>query len=747
MQTNYPIKLKGSSSNAPLISESWFNRIKPMTNGLQNLCFVMLFLFYGNNAFSQIIVESGTTASNFGVDGDVQANGTSFIFDSNGNLLPSINNTDDWFEDMPMEIGTGVGIVDVTSLPDVNGNTSFILGMTPGTQFQIFNNSLWLDGAFIRDPHWAGNEDDFSIFKGGSNKNADSPNTWNIITGSNPQKNDIIDAMAHLRRDVTDLQNPFGGNLWAFIGASTRSADGSAYLDFELFRSEVSYDPENNDLIGTGDPATGYHTAWEFDNAGLVTSLGDMIIALNFENGGIEITGHIYVWINPAELPGASIEQYNALVGSGQDGYNFKFVIGGNGQPVFESGEETNGYGYAEIELYDSSLNDSVAFAIMNGGDVDAGPFGTKFGPQGIDQEIYEENSLVEFGINLTQFGLDATSLVDGDCQPLFGGVLVKTRSSASFTSELKDLAGPFPFGNITETEVEIEGDDLECNDESTTLTASVSLPFGLEYEWYNENDPNTILSVTNELVVYEPGFYTVVVTAPGINGPGTGCSSTITREVVEIIPPVVEVDCPESYEIEACSTNEFIASELSDWFDTFGFSGGQGDLDIVWTADGEVIDPDTYVLPSFDTCTGGMVTIGIMVTDECEQEGSCSSTFSVLPDNDAPTGNAPDGEVNHNGCMADAEAELPFDENDVASNYTDNCNNLTINLTGTSLTGTDCDWTLVYTYEVVDDCDNALEGETITHTGSDQDIPTGEAPAGEVDHNGCKADATTELL
>ena len=161
MQTNNPINLISGSSKAVLFTKSWFNRIKPRTNGIQNFCFAILFLFFGHIAFSQIIVESGTTSANFGVDGDVQKNGTSFIYDANGNLLPSVNNTDDWFEDMPMAIGSGQGIIDVSTLPDVNGNTSFVLGMPPGSQFQIINNSLWLDGVFIRDPHWAGNENDF----------------------------------------------------------------------------------------------------------------------------------------------------------------------------------------------------------------------------------------------------------------------------------------------------------------------------------------------------------------------------------------------------------------------------------------------------------------------------------------------------------------------------------------------------------------------------------------------------------
>src|SRR5690606_40056038 len=66
-----------------------------------------------------------------------------------------------------------------------------------------------------------------------------------------------------------------------------------------------------------------------------------------------------------------------------------------------------------------------------------------------------------------------------------------------------------------------------------------------------------------------------------------------------------------------------------------------------------------------------------------------------------------------------------PFDPIAIAANYSDNCGgDVTVNLTDTAQTGDDCSWTLVYTYEVVDACGNALTGESITYTGSDQTAP-----------------------
>src|SRR5690606_25482150 len=89
-----------------------------------------------------------------------------------------------------------------------------------------------------------------------------------------------------------------------------------------------------------------------------------------------------------------------------------------------------------------------------------------------------------------------------------------------------------------------------------------------------------------------------------------------------------------------------------------------------------------------------------------------------------APAGTAPTGVTNADVCMIDAEEVHPFDAATVALNYSDNCSDVTVILTDTSLTGDNCNWTLIYTYDVFDSCGNALQNETITHTGSDQTSP-----------------------
>src|SRR5690606_16800340 len=144
--------------------------------------------------------------------------------------------------------------------------------------------------------------------------------------------------------------------------------------------------------------------------------------------------------------------------------------------------------------------------------------------------------TFIEFGLNLTAFGFDTVSISGGGsgsnvCDSLFGGIIVKTRTSASFTSQLKDFAGPFPFGDVQVSTVTIDGDNLDCNATSVTLTAVTSIQSGLQYQWYKDG---VLIAgqVSSQLIVTAPGIYKVVVTPPGFGGPGTGCSSEAEFEV-----------------------------------------------------------------------------------------------------------------------------------------------------------------------------------------------------------------------
>jgi hypothetical protein len=70
---------------------------------------------------------------------------------------------------------------------------------------------------------------------------------------------------------------------------------------------------------------------------------------------------------------------------------------------------------------------------------------------------------------------------------------------------------------------------------------------------------------------------------------------------------------------------------------------------------------------------------------------------------------------------------------------YTDNCGGaVTATLTNTSVTGTDCAWTVTYTFSVKDVCGNTLANQSYSNKGSDQTAPTGTNPSPITNVNSC---------
>src|SRR5690606_11590510 len=95
---------------------------------------------------------------------------------------------------------------------------------------------------------------------------------------------------------------------------------------------------------------------------------------------------------------------------------------------------------------------------------------------------------------------------------------------------------------------------------------------------------------------------------------------------------------------------------------------------------------------------------------------------------------------------MADAETAAPFNADFAAQGYTDCSGDVTIALIDTNVTGTNCDWTVTYTFTVTDVCGNVLADQSYSNSGSDQTAPTltGAAYAGVTGVNACRANAET---
>ncbi len=99
-----------------------------------------------------------------------------------------------------------------------------------------------------------------------------------------------------------------------------------------------------------------------------------------------------------------------------------------------------------------------------------------------------------------------------------------------------------------------------------------------------------------------------------------------------------------------------------------------------------------------------------------------------TVDDETAPTltGTAYAGTSGTNVCQANAVTTVPFDATKAIQGYTDNCSGtVTAVLTNTSVTGSDCSWTVTYTFSVSDACGNTLTDQSYSNTGGNTIPPS----------------------
>ena len=622
----------------------------PCCRLLSPLRLLSIFLFLFSFNVSAQLVGDATVKANFGVEADVYANVLQF---PNADVppipLPSPLDTDDWFGTTPSLPGDSglnkpYGVIDQTNAAAIE---ALITG-TPGNNYAfekrqsvttptfpfpypIVDGYLWIDAVYGRDHNSAQGSSDLSIFGGSGDKNSDNPNTWVLGTGSIPQKDDIIDVYAHLRgigpkAPTPQDPRPFT-ELWAFAGGSLRETNGSKHIDFEFFRTLIDYSPGDVVFGNTGND--GGRTAWDFDATGNILIPGTLIVSIDYEGGGTKPDVRIRVWMNQAD-----IATFNTLP-------NRPFNIDASS---FEQGLDSGVYGYVRIE----ALNNAVPyiFGRVNREAATLGPpWGTIEGQNAAFQDDYKEFQFVEIGINLTAFGLDRRG-EDDPCSNILGSLLVKTRSSAggnsdSFTSELKDFAGPYIFGNSTDPSVDlVGGGTITCTNTSVTLTANLTNPMTspgtVSFSFYgpdNDNDPNNgygpLLqgpSADNTIDIIAAngaGTYTVVVDALAF----PGCSRIDRVDVNVVTCDPVNVTGPTDANVSQCDYENQAAVDaaFAAWLAQFQIAndGCEGNAEF---------SGDPRVAPSL--CTGGAVNVTYSIADACTSD-TATATFT-LPKGDA---------------------------------------------------------------------------------------------------------------
>jgi len=435
----------------------------------------LLVLLFAALANAQIVTP--IIRANFGVDADLKAN----FF--NGSIS---SGNDDWFNDGTP--GSGVFVIDTTGAAAIMSQylidstyrrNSFYRGMNY-PMYSTVNGKLFYDALYIRDHY----KTDSTAFVS-SNKNGQSPAIWDGGTTPVPGKSDINDVMIHVRRDGPALTD----SLWFFAGLSLHGNTGNRYFDFELYQSDIYYDKATGKFNNYG--AEAGHTAWQFDALGNVTRPGDIIFTAEFGSSSLTLL-EARIWIDKTSLLLTPLPT--------------QFTWGG----AFDGDGSSAQYGYASILPKTSGIFYGGNQCTDN---TWAGPFGF-IDVTDVLNVNYSSRDYMEIAVNMTKIGLDPyTILGSSGCNLSFRRVFAKTRSSTSFTSDLKDFIGPY---SIARPELIAKADiSLFCGAGPGNSQVYVRNPLSTSsYTWTTTDghivtSPATGTSVTAD----QPGSYIVTQT------------------------------------------------------------------------------------------------------------------------------------------------------------------------------------------------------------------------------------------
>jgi hypothetical protein len=455
-------------------------------------------------------LNNGGIYALFGVDGDTRVGYAKY------GLTTGIVNSDDWF----FPSGNGVSVIDTTNASVVKAllQASNNIAFTRRMNLPLYSkagNKLWLDAVYGRD-HVAINTFIDSTAFTIACKNGDNPNVWVGGSTSFPNKNDLIDVFAHMRRDGVNVND----SLWLFTAVSTVGTSGSRYFDIELYKKPLSYSSTTGVFTTAGTEAG--HTEWKFDAAGNIIQTGDLILAVNFTPGAPPVVD-VRIWVSQTTFLTVNPT-------------HFAFGINFNGA--------TGTYGYASVVSkigttpFGAGISNYSATAAQD--TTDATPWGTGGSTSWSMQ--YQSLQFVEMGLNLTRIGIDPalySGLGINPCQSLFASIFFKSRSSNSFTSNMQDFVGPLDFLRLPVLDYTTATDTLKCNKPTGTLVVNNNTTAGF-YTWSTPNGNITGTSAFgNTATINKAGTYIVN------SSPAAGCPVTRTDTLVvpiDTFPPVATI-------------------------------------------------------------------------------------------------------------------------------------------------------------------------------------------------------------
>lgn len=356
-------------------------------------------------------ITSPIIRAGFGVDADLMRSYFNNAVQTGNDDWFNSNTTESTDDDFVIDTSGAAAIYAGYSSNPASRFSSFVRGMRYPLLSTI-KNRIYYDAVFIRDNHGT----DSTSFTGGS-KNGQSPADWNTAISPVLSKNDIVDGFLHVRRDGLTSND----SLWFFGAVGILGTNGDRYFDFELYQTDISFNKTTRKFENYG-PDDG-HTSWGFSADGTTKQVGDIIFTAEYSNAGLSMI-EARIWVEATAITKITPQAFS---------WTGSFDGDGTGAT----------YGYAGIV---PTTGGAFYQGLQNSGNAYTGPFGTiKSGD--VPSTQYDPIQYMEFSVNLTKLGLDPMTFTTGSlCNLAFGKVLIKTRTSTSFTSSISDFASPFSF-------------------------------------------------------------------------------------------------------------------------------------------------------------------------------------------------------------------------------------------------------------------------------------------------------------
>jgi len=358
--------------------------------------------------------------------------------------------------------------------PDINGHGV----INPFTGELLYPGQSF----FLQDRY----ENDLTIFTA-SNKINDNPNTYTWGPGNSPNKNEIQNAGAHFSYGDPSLPGGVATDLWCLFAGDRQVTSGSSYIDFEFLQKSMTITGATMAANGSVTGGSGGFTSLGTDGG---RTLGDILITIEFTNGGGDANAVIRVW-------------------SAKAGGGFEYVIHPNSEFL------------GKIFITNNTVMTHVPFDVYG-----SDPNGTGVGGD------YAPNQWAEGAINLTQVFKNTLALKD----PCFSvsTLFIRTRSSGnSQQSELKDFPGaPIQFTVDGRPKGTAVATNPSCNGGFGSVDLSVT--GGSSIYTYSWTGPNNFTASTQDISNALAGTYQWTVTD------SKGCIASGSVDVTQ--PPAIVV-------------------------------------------------------------------------------------------------------------------------------------------------------------------------------------------------------------